>query len=129
MTGVQTCLFRSEVATAFRELLQNAVEHGGKNDPSKLVRISYLRMEKIILYCIRDPGQGFRLEDIDHAAVANPPEEPLRHLDRRREKELRPGGFGLFLASQLVDELVYNEKRNEVIFVKYLARPKEPPAA
>jgi len=34
---------------------------------------------------------------------------------------LRPGGLGLMMTRALVDELIYNEKRNEVILVKYLA--------
>jgi hypothetical protein len=34
---------------------------------------------------------------------------------------LRAGGFGILLASQLVDDLVYNERHNEVQFVKYLS--------
>jgi anti-sigma regulatory factor (Ser/Thr protein kinase) len=33
---------------------------------------------------------------------------------------LRPGGFGLLMARQMVDELLYNEAQNEVVFVKYL---------
>ena len=39
----------------------------------------------------------------------------------REEKQLRPGGFGLLTVREQVDELVYNEKHNEVIFIKYLA--------
>jgi anti-sigma regulatory factor (Ser/Thr protein kinase) len=38
----------------------------------------------------------------------------------RQEKGLRPGGFGILVASQVIDELLYNEKHNELIFVKYL---------
>ncbi len=33
---------------------------------------------------------------------------------------LRPGGFGILLAKAMVDELLYNEKHNEVVMVKYL---------
>jgi len=33
---------------------------------------------------------------------------------------LRPGGFGMLLAKKLVDDLIYNEKGNEVVLVKYL---------
>ena len=29
-------------------------------------------------------------------------------------------GFGIMLASQVIDELVYNERHNELIFVKYI---------
>jgi anti-sigma regulatory factor (Ser/Thr protein kinase) len=32
-----------------------------------------------------------------------------------KEKGLRGGGFGILLASQLVDDLVYNERHNEVL--------------
>jgi hypothetical protein len=38
----------------------------------------------------------------------------------REERGMRPGGFGILTVRALVDELLYNEKRNEVVFVKYL---------
>jgi hypothetical protein len=38
----------------------------------------------------------------------------------REQKGLRAGGFGLLMVRAKVDELVYNEKQNEVIFMKYL---------
>jgi len=38
----------------------------------------------------------------------------------RAEKGIRPGGFGLVMTRAMVDELLYNEKQNEVVFVKYL---------
>ena len=38
----------------------------------------------------------------------------------REKKGLRPGGFGLLTVRGSVDELLYNEKRNEVVFVRYL---------
>jgi anti-sigma regulatory factor (Ser/Thr protein kinase) len=40
--------------------------------------------------------------------------------ESRPHKGLRPGGLGLMLTQQLVDELVYNELRNEVVLIKYL---------
>ena len=39
---------------------------------------------------------------------------------QREEKGLRPGGLGLMMSKALVDEVIYNEKRNEVVLVKYL---------
>ena len=50
---------------------------------------------------------------------SNPSSEPYGHMRAREEKGLRPGGFGLLLVRQMVDELLYNEARNEVLFVKY----------
>ena len=111
---------RENIASAFRELLMNAIEHGGGSDPNKRVQVTYVRTTRAILYIIQDPGKGFSFDEIDHAAVANPPDEPVRHLEIRAEKGVRPGGFGILLTRNLVDELVYSEKGNEVLFIKYL---------
>ena len=108
------------VANAFRELLTNAIEWGGKLDPNRKVRISCVRTKKMLLYKIADPGQGFNIDGLRHAAISNPDNDPIRHLQVREEQGLRPGGFGLAMTRSLVDELIYNEARNEVIFVKYI---------
>jgi DNA-binding response OmpR family regulator len=111
---------RRSVGQAFHELLLNAVEWGGKLDPTRKVRISYLRAKRMLLYRIADPGPGFKVDELDHAAISYSPDDPTSHDEIRREKGLRPGGFGLLLAQANVDELLYNEARNEVVFVKYL---------
>ena len=110
---------REAVAYAFRELLMNAIEWGGKLDPNHKVRISCVRTKKMLLYRIADPGEGFDIDGLRHAAIAHP-DDPIGHLQVREEQGLRPGGFGLAMTRSLVDELIYNEARNEVIFVKYL---------
>ncbi|HEY4709556.1 MAG TPA: response regulator [Candidatus Acidoferrales bacterium] len=112
---------REHVGFAFRELLTNAIEWGGKLDPNQKVRISYLKTKRMIQYRIADPGMGFRDEELSHAALNNPEDDPMLHSEVRRQKGLRPGGYGLFMARDLVDELLYNEVRNEVVLVKYLA--------
>jgi anti-sigma regulatory factor (Ser/Thr protein kinase)/CheY-like chemotaxis protein len=117
-----------EVATAFREILLNAMEHGGHFDPSQHVEISYLRTRRMVMCRVKDPGQGFSINELKHAAVTNPPEDPFQHMSVREERGLRPGGFGILMARKLVDELLYNEKGNEVILVKYLDAPKAEPA-
>jgi CheY-like chemotaxis protein/anti-sigma regulatory factor (Ser/Thr protein kinase) len=111
---------RTRVGQAFGELLMNAIEWGGKLDPTKTVRISCLRARRMLLYRIADPGQGFSFEGLEHSALANPPDRPTEHMLVREGKGLRPGGFGLLMTRQLVDELLYNEKQNEVVFIKYL---------
>ena len=107
------------VGYAFRELLLNAIEWGGKLDPKRRVRIAYVRTKRMLLYRIADPGQGFKLEGLTHAAISHP-DDPIEHMRIREEKGLRPGGFGLLMVRAKVDELVYNEKQNEVLFMKYL---------
>jgi CheY-like chemotaxis protein len=111
---------RSSVGQAFRELLMNAIEWGGKLDPRQTVRISYLRAKRMLLYRIADPGKGFSFEGLTHSALSNPKDQPMEHFAEREKKGLRPGGFGLLMTRQTVDELLYNEAHNEVVFVKYL---------
>jgi len=111
---------RGAMAYAFREMLNNAIEHGGKLDPTKFVEVLCVRMKHAIIYWIKDPGEGFDPTKLEHAAVNNPAGDPFRHVTIRDEKGLRAGGFGILMTDQLVDELVYNEQRNELMFVKYL---------
>ncbi len=117
---------REGVAQAFRELLMNAVEWGGGLDPSRRVRISLLRTRRMLQYRVSDPGNGFRLEDLPHAAISNPPGDVFTHDEVRQQKGLRPGGLGLVMVRAVADELLYNEKHNEVIFIKYLSESGEP---
>lgn len=111
---------RESVGYAFREMLCNAIEWGGKLDPTRKVRISCMRFRRMLVYRIADPGQGFSMDSLTHSAVNNPAESPFQHALVRDEKGIRPGGFGIFLVREMVDELLYNESRNEVVFVKYL---------
>jgi len=107
------------VAFAFRELVMNAVEWGGGLDPSRKVRITCVRTDRMLMYRIADPGPGFTFDNLDHAAIAH--DNPIDHLMVRDAKGLRPGGFGVLTVRASVDELVYNQKQNEVIFIKYLS--------
>ncbi|MFB3825296.1 MAG: ATP-binding protein [Bryobacteraceae bacterium] len=111
---------RDDIASALRELLLNAIEHGCSSDPAKCIRVSYIRTARAAVYHIQDPGPGFSFEHLEHTALGNPNEDPVRHLEVRAGKGVRPGGFGILLTRHLVDELFYNEKGNEVLFVKYL---------
>jgi len=111
---------RGAVGMAFREMLINAIEHGGRLDPDQQVEISYVRARHMVKCRISDPGEGFTLDEIPHAAIANPTDDPVRHLEIRDAQGMRPGGFGVLLAQRLVDQLVYNEQGNEVVLIKYL---------
>jgi DNA-binding response OmpR family regulator len=113
---------RDSVGLAFRELLLNGIEWGGQLDPEKKVRVAYLRTRRMLLYRIADPGPGFTFDRLSHAAVQNPP-GALDHDLVRNESGLRPGGFGLVLIRAIADELIFNERQNEVVFVKYLDIP------
>jgi DNA-binding response OmpR family regulator len=117
---------KNQVSSAFREILINAMEHGAHFDPSQHVEISFIRSRRAIACRVKDPGQGFSLEELRHAAVGSSPEDLFSHMAVREEQGLRPGGFGILLAKKLVDELIYDEKGNDVVLVKYLDQPTPP---
>jgi DNA-binding response OmpR family regulator len=110
---------RDSVGLAFRELLLNGIEWGGQLDPRQKVRVSCVRTNRMLLYRIADPGPGFKPDTLLHAAGSHT-SNAIAHDAERTAKGLRPGGFGLMLIRAIADELIYNERQNEVLFVKYL---------
>ena len=111
---------RNTIGLAFKELLLNAVEWGGKLDPNRKVRIAQVRSSRMLLYRVADPGPGFSFKGLTHAAVGQPADEPIAHTNVRDQLGIRPGGFGIAMTRAMADELIYNEAQNEVIFIKYL---------
>lgn len=109
-----------KVGTAFREMLMNAIEHGGKFNPERRVEIGYLHARHMVACRIKDPGEGFSPRENLDMAGNNPPDDPMRHLKHREEHGMRPGGYGVLLAKNLVDEVFYTEKGNEVLLIKYI---------
>jgi anti-sigma regulatory factor (Ser/Thr protein kinase)/DNA-binding NarL/FixJ family response regulator len=110
---------RDDFMFAFREVLMNAMEHGGGFDPDQVVEVTAVRTARTMVFYLRDPGPGFDPAALPHAAVSRP-EDPLAVAETREEEGLRPGGFGLLLARQVVDEMIHSERRNEVILIKHL---------
>lgn len=108
---------------ALDELVGNAMEHGARLEPDRCIDVSLIRTERMILLFVRDDGAGFSIGNLGHAAVNNPPDNPLRHTELRSQLGLRPGGFGIMLAKQVADELIYNQYGNAVILIKYLDSP------
>jgi len=117
------------LALAADELLGNAIEHGSRFHPDGRIEFSLVRTPRVLLFKILDAGPGFSLNAIAHAAVSNPPEEPLRHTQFRNEMGMRPGGFGILLVKQIADELIYSERGNEVVLVKFLATAPPAPSS
>ena len=118
-----------KVATACREMLLNAMEHGGKFDPERRIEIGYLRARYVVLIRIKDPGEGFSMKENLDTAANNPPDDPMRHLKHREAQGMRPGGYGILLAKNLVDEMFYGEKGNEVLLIKYINNDERRDAA
>ena len=111
---------QEEMLNGLREILLNAMEHGAAFNAEQMVEVTGIQTARSIVFYVRDPGAGFRRESLSHAAVANPAHDPVAHILKREEEGMRPGGYGLLLASGAVDELLYNEVGNQVLLIKYL---------
>jgi anti-sigma regulatory factor (Ser/Thr protein kinase) len=112
---------REQLMMAFREILMNAIEHGAEFHPARVVEVAAVHTQRAIVFYVRDPGAGFRWDEIPHAAVSNPPDAPVAHLELREATGMRPGGFGILTAKGIVDELIYSEVGNEVLLIKHTA--------
>jgi anti-sigma regulatory factor (Ser/Thr protein kinase)/DNA-binding NarL/FixJ family response regulator len=112
---------REDLMLAFREILFNAIEHGGRFDSGKIVEVAAIRTARAAVFYVRDPGAGFGATSIPHAAVSNPTGDSVAHLEHRVAQGLRPGGYGILVVRGIVDELMYSELGNEVLLIKYLA--------
>ena len=113
---------RNDLATAFREVLLNAMEHGAGFDPDKVIEVAAVRTARAIVYYFKDPGPGFNPKAPGLVATDD---DPLSHLTYREAEGKRAGGFGMLLTAKLVDEVHYNERGNEVFLVKHLDKIKE----
>lgn len=85
------------------EALSNAMLYGNAADPAKRVRVEILLSDGAIVARVTDQGDGF-----DPAVVPDP---------TRPENLTRPGGRGLFLMRELLDEVHFNERGNSVTLV------------
>jgi CheY-like chemotaxis protein len=111
---------RASVGMVFKELLLDAMGGEGHFDPHRRVRIACLRAKRMLMFRIADAGYGFRASDIgvsNDTAGPDHRQDQAAAVDMAAAPALRPG---LLLARELADELLVNERRDEVVFVKYL---------
>ncbi len=116
---------RDLLIAAFREMLINAMEHGAGFDSRKVVEVTAAKTARAIVYHFRDPGNGFSKESLTHAAQTPTMDDVAASAEERAARALRPGGFGMLIARQVADELVYNEPGNEVILIKHIDKKRE----
>jgi serine/threonine-protein kinase RsbW len=93
------------IELALTEALANAVVHGAKADPSKIVECDVVCNEdQSMLIVVRDPGPGF-----DPANIPNP---------LNSESVFSDHGRGIFLINQLMDEVKFFKNGTEIHMIK-----------
>ncbi len=112
------------------EIIKNATIHGNKNDLNKKVKVWYLATKKMYKIIVEDEGEGFVNFDEwnefnrkrNNALSSGNMEETLKYIQYRGPHSTdEDGGNSLFAALEYWDSsLVYNEKKNKVVAVKYL---------
>jgi serine/threonine-protein kinase RsbW len=93
------------IELALQEALANAVVHGAKEDPTKIVEcLVACDEERGVLIIVRDPGEGFDPKAIPTCTVG--------------ENLYSNHGRGIFLINQLMDEVQFHKNGTEIHMVK-----------
>ena len=93
------------IELALQEALANAVVHGAKEDPSKIVECIVACDDQAgVLIIVRDPGEGFDPNAIPSCTVG--------------ENLFSNHGRGIFLINQLMDEVKFHKNGTEIHMVK-----------
>ncbi|HEY6122747.1 MAG TPA: ATP-binding protein [Pyrinomonadaceae bacterium] len=95
---------RSNLFIALDEAFVNAVKHGNKNNPEKLVRITAELSPKEACFTVEDEGDGFNIQEIPD------PCDPANLF--------KSTGRGVLLIYNIMDEVEYNAQGNRVKMVK-----------
>ncbi len=98
------------LVTALREAVANAVRHGNRKDPGRVVRVAYTIENSTVTIRVEDEGDGFDPEDIPD------PTDP--------ENLLRPSGRGIFYMRQFMNRVDFSTTPGggtAVVMVKDLA--------
>jgi serine/threonine-protein kinase RsbW len=101
----------SNLFVALDEAFVNAVKHGNKNDPTKLVRVSAELSPTEACFTIEDEGEGFDVQTIPD------PCDPSNLF--------KSSGRGVLLMYNIMDEVEYNAQGNRVKMVKRPERSVE----
>jgi serine/threonine-protein kinase RsbW len=94
----------SNLFVALDEAFVNAIKHGNRYNPEKLVRITADVSTKEVSFTIEDEGDGFNIAEIP---------DPLDP-----ENLFKTSGRGVLLIHNIMDEVTYNERGNRLTMVK-----------
>ncbi len=109
LTKIQEEAFR--IKLILEEAITNAMRHGNKLDAEKDVKVKVCASPEKIFIEVSDQGDGF-----DFLNVADP---------TKKENLTRPGGRGVYLMREIMDEVKFYDKGKTVTLIKKFVRSDE----
>jgi serine/threonine-protein kinase RsbW len=95
---------QSNLFVALDEAFVNAVRHGNRNDPSKLLRVTAELSAHEAIFTVEDEGDGFDVREIPD------PRDPANLF--------KSSGRGVLLIYNIMDEVEYSERGTRLKMVK-----------
>ena len=95
---------QSNLFVALDEAFVNAVKHGNRNDPEKLLRVTAELSAHEAIFTVEDEGEGFDMEAIPD------PRDPANLF--------KSSGRGVLLIYNIMDEVEYSERGKRLKMVK-----------
>jgi len=95
---------QSNLFVALDEAFVNAVKHGNRNDPGKLLRITAELSAHEAIFTVEDEGEGFDVHEIPD------PRDPANLF--------KSSGRGVLLIYNIMDEVEYSERGTRLKMVK-----------
>lgn len=89
------------ILLAVTEAVNNAIEHGNKNNPEKTVEVSYQTSPEKVTFTVSDQGQGFDLKNVS---------DPT--LPESKDPE---AGRGIFVMKHLADKMELQDNGKKVL--------------
>ena len=95
---------QSNLFVALDEAFVNAVKHGNRNDPTKLLRVTAELSAREAIFTVEDEGEGFNVQEIPD------PRDPANLF--------KSSGRGVLLIYNIMDEVEYSERGTRLKMVK-----------
>ena len=95
---------QSNLFVALDEAFVNAVKHGNRNDPTKLLRVTAELSAHEAIFTVEDEGDGFDVREIPD------PRDPANLF--------KSSGRGVLLIYNIMDEVEYSERGTRLKMVK-----------
>jgi serine/threonine-protein kinase RsbW len=93
--------YYGNILVAVTEAVNNAIHHGNKADPGKIVDVEFKATDNQISFVIHDQGSGF-----DPSSLPDP---------TNPENIEKPSGRGVFLMKHLADKVEFSDEGRTVL--------------